>query len=366
MSGVDSGREFAAGWIDGSRATGVEVRNRVRRELLRYGHELAPDDTARPSSHPDAAPRAVPSPDNPLDDASYLEGWDAGRSAGCESIARRLRAALAEHDLYVSDAGAVIRTALVDDLVRWYRARVETDQTVTDASLHAFIDGAEATAPGTPRPSRRHPAATNAADTTLKPSNAIKGACKMIRNAIDRRTIIATLAGVVAGVGGYSLLTSETPTNLNSGTVTLAQDGDVTTPAYWKQLDPMTQAQLTGLHAAVESLEEQGQQAVVHQYLQSGMAMPQAADHWKHVICAYVGDLRRADLLPDLLPGLSPAITSAEKRIKIVSTVRQLCGEPGALSVAPQLRGQLKAYLASNVETDGTVVTFINRILEEL
>ena len=142
MSGMGSGREFAAGWIDGSRAAGVEVRNRVRRELLRYGHELAPDDTARPSPRPDGLQRTVPAPDNPEADPSYAEGWEAGRSAGFDSMARRLRAAFADNDLYVSGDGGVVQTAVVDDLVRWYRSRMEAADSVTDASLHAFIDGA--------------------------------------------------------------------------------------------------------------------------------------------------------------------------------------------------------------------------------
>ncbi len=190
----------------------------------------------------------------------------------------------------------------------------------------------------------------------------------MVRRSIDRRTAVVTLAGIMAGAGGLGFLTSPSTPRTPGTPVTLARDGDVDpdVPAYWAELNPVTRAQFTGLHAAIQSLESHGQQARVHGYLQSVMALPQGADHWKHLICTYIRDLRRADLVADLMPGLSPAITSDSKRAKIAVTLCQASQMSGGSAVPRQVRSQVKAYLASNVESDPTVLLLLQRALEEL
>lgn len=384
--GMDPDQEFAAGWIDGSRAAGVEIRNHVRRELVRYGQELGADDVVRPCERPDATPRKVPAPDNPLGDASYLAGWTSGHAAGLESIVRHLRQNAVASDLYVTRRGQLATVGLVDDLVHWFRAATEADErtgVMTDASLHAFIDGTDSTAPPPPPPqphatpsdpeSRTRACSSTRvtaphATTTRSCGSRLKGFWTMVRRNIDRRTAIATLAGVIAGAGGLGWLwwggetlevqkpieRTQVPSDLLQGL-----------PEGLTAHSPSASATFFSIHAAIRTTQSNGGIRAVKSLLTQVMATPGEADALKMYVSTYITEMGRFDLLPPLLTGLIPSHSDTRARRGILTSVLALATRD-AKRVPESVKPALVLYDKGGYESDSTNQQLLTAALQRL
>ncbi len=361
MYGMESGQEFLAGWTDGMLAAKVAMRNAVRRELVRYALELTVDDGVVPSATPEPVAEKVPGPDNPLGDQDYTDGWERGFRDGHAAVGTALRAALAREDLVLSDTGNIVTARLASILIDWFRSRVETAD-VSDETIHAFIDGATenvAPPPGEPVTVPPTPA-------TDPPERQRGGVWNMIRRNLDRRTALAAFSGALAmGTLGWF---AWTPHKAERPAIEQAQlpGGLPPTPAIWATYPADAQQALNTIHSVVVGFDQSGNTVGAITLGQQLMSLPASHDGWKRYLVMYVMDVRRGDLLPALMGGLSPTQTGANLRAMIVGAVRYIGRGVGQQSVPIAVIQVLQAYRDSQIEPDSNVRKILARTLADL
>ena len=188
----------------------------------------------------------------------------------------------------------------------------------------------------------------------------------MIRRNLDRRAALAAFSGALAmGTLGWF---AWTPHKDERPVIEQAQlpSGLPPTPAIWNTYPADAKQALNTIHSVVHSLDESGNANGVVVLGQQFMSLPASHDGWKRYLVTYVMDVRRGDLLPALIGGLSPTQTGPNLRAMIVGAVRYIGRGVGRHAVPFSVIQGLQTYRDSQIEPDSNVRKILVRTLTDL
>ena len=321
---MDASEETAAGFIDATRASGIVLSNRLRRELARFGltiNELLEIGVSQKAV--DLTPIPEEGPDNPRDNPHYAHGWDKGMKIGLANGLSEVQRNIIDYELIVTSNYDVTTVEVVTELVGMCRfgaqppiENPDPSMLHDDDALHAFLDE-------TPLEPTLTVSATQEAESAEKRdrnSSFLARSLNMAKKAVNRRTMIATLVGaLITGPVAWFAARSMTPTPIPSSPTT---QGVYIPPTTWDNLPPEIKTPMLQLDAIAWNLEQtSGGITMISSITTSIMMGSQQTDELKAFFTKFLRTSGRDGYWAEVALGLNPANTSSDTRAELLRSM---------------------------------------------
>ena len=401
MYDMDPDQERLAGCYDGMKAGKALTITEVRLELARFGLAIDKDLQIKEAvGRISRLPEPVEKPDNPHANPHYNEGFERGIVIGRKHARIRIRQALAAHDLFLCEDGAVTTIEFTSDLVSFARFEGNEDQVAPlrdDKAIHAFLDGTfsnstemaqaktasqDALRSLSPHHPRQEPTDSNhsvespidtpsAHDGRLVLRTCIARRIATVKKALSQRALLATALGaVLTTITALGLPhqpeadSALRATEEESAPSHVQSPSTYVPPATWDQASSAIRERMLQWDRVFWTYEQSSAGAADLQNIVAAvMTAPTDMDDQKSQMVYMLTTSERDNYWEQVCLALNPANCNPDTTLGILRLVASRILESRASAIPPQVYQQLHTRYANCSEEEQRLATLLSYIL---